>query len=456
LLSDWARCTLVNRTDRYGGQVVSGDGTVKRTTYWQLSHELLVQHFEAGVDAGADEIIGLHVAAPDETCRWIGIDIDRHGDEDPAANLRFAIHVLRRCLQQRLVTVLLDSSGGRGGYHLWILFDRPIPMADARRLVLWLATDWEPFGLPKSPDLFPGSGRLVGKLCGTWLRLPGRHHKRPDWSTVWSPQSETWLEGGAAIQALLSLQGKPVEVTAIVPAGFGQPQRPALSAPPVCGLGHDDAELDLVLARARDALRFYPDDTLAYDRWLEIVMALRQFDEPGRRLCHQWSASSPKYDAADLDRRWESFRGGDEDPSGAGRLITVATLFKRAQDAGWPGPSVQGLHYPVDFRSRHGPVFVVQGRAAFRALDERGHLAIGLPDRDQPSLRKIDQLLGDDSRELVVVGTWKPFCDAESIARVLGGIRRCGVKVIWPPEPFEDVPTWIRAVEENETAEMET
>src|SRR5947208_2325321 len=80
--------------------------------------------------------------------------------------------------------------------------------------------DWREHGLPRVPDLFPRKHELTGKRCGHWLRLPGRHHKRPHWTRVWSPARRLWRTGDAAIDALLSLRGKPVDVTAIVPADF--------------------------------------------------------------------------------------------------------------------------------------------------------------------------------------------------------------------------------------------
>jgi hypothetical protein len=203
------------------------------------------------------------------------------------------------------------------------------------------------------------------------------------------------------------------------------------------------------LALARDALRFYRDDDLHYDDWLEILMALRQFGDAGRTLCHRWSGQSGKYDPIDLDRRWESLGGGDEEPGGERSFVTVATLFKHARDAGWPGPAALGLRYPVDYRGGRGPVIVVQGDAAFAALDDAGHVAIGLP-AGQPCLDKVARLLGDDARELVVVGSREPPFDPEPVARVLERILGRTIKVAWPPGPFKDVATWIAALDNTD------
>ena len=157
----------------------------------------LTAHFAA---ESTEHVIGAHVASPDERCRWIALDIDKHGDESREANFRFALRIYRRARKAGLTVLLIDSSGGLGGYHLWVLFDRQIALADARRLVLWLVRGWRRAGLPRRPDLFPGNDVLTGKRYGTWLRLPGRHHTRPSWSLIWSPDEEIWVEGEEACQ----------------------------------------------------------------------------------------------------------------------------------------------------------------------------------------------------------------------------------------------------------------
>jgi hypothetical protein len=448
-LARWAWTHLVIRTDRFGTQRTLADGTIERVTEWALTIALLIQHFAAGIRSGADRILGIHVSAPDETCRWVAIDIDKHGDESAADNLRFARRILKRARRAKLTAVLIDSSGGQGGYHLWILLAQPIPMSDARRLVLWLARGWERFGLPRRPDLFPSNDRLTGQRCGSWLRLPGRHHKRAVWSRIWSTSTRTWLEGEAAIDALLALRGRPVDVAAIVPESFGRPVRKVRPARPWDGTGGPayDHEAERELWLARDALRYYANADLDYDAWLEILMALRQFEEAGRELFHHWSAQSGKYDPDDLDRRWESVQGGDAYPYGDGHWITIATLFHRARDAGWPGPAVYGLHYPVDFREQSGPIHIVFGRADYEALTRRGRLAIGLPDRDQPFARQLIHLLRDTTRSILVIGRREPRFEPEPVARHLRRELDVNVLVNWPPEPHESISAALDAAD---------
>jgi Primase C terminal 2 (PriCT-2) len=336
-LTRWAKATLVNRRDVYGGQYRDQDGEIKRTTWRDgLSDERLVRHFAAET---TEDVIGLHSTAPDETCCWAGIDIDRHdGDGASAeANLRFARQILRRAYGAGIAARLIDSSGGRGGFHVWLVAGRPIPMADARRLACWMVRDWAEHGLPRRPDLFPGNVRLTKKRCGNYLRAPGRHHRRPSWARVLSPGRKIWRAGDGAIDALLSLRGGPVEVSTIVPADFDrvEPGRPVWRRPESRVLV-GDGERDLRLARS--ALEYYPNDDLDYDEWLRIGMALRGLadEEAAFELWDRWSAQCHVYDPGTTADTWKYLR-----PAGEWGGVGLGTLFAKAMERGWSGPAYE-------------------------------------------------------------------------------------------------------------------
>jgi hypothetical protein len=456
-LAAWVEATLLNRSDCYGGHYVDREGKHKRyTAKARPDRGRLAIHFAAD---SVDDIIGLHATSHEETCLWIVVDVDAHpGDgADPAANLAFAMHVHDRARAAGLAVRLVDSNG-KGGYHVWIVFDTPIPCAAAWLLGKWLVHDFADFGLATMPESNPKSPKLSGLRYGNWVRLPGRHHKRPHWSKVWCPRRQRWLAGRSAIVSLLALRGKHVEVDAIVPAEFAETlasrPRPRRQAERRAGGPRpDDPDENRDLSLARDALRFYSNDELHYDDWFEILLALRQFEDPGRDLFHDWSATCDKYDPDDLERHWDSARGGDDEPTGCGRWVTVATLFKRASDAGWPGPFALGLHYQIDIGSRGGPVFIVRGRAAFAALDSRGHSVVGLPDRDEPCLRKVTRLLGEAARQVVVIGGSGPHRDPAPVARSLERLTGRRVKAQEIPAGFADVPTWLEAADAKRTEE---
>ncbi len=77
-----------------------------------------------------------------------------------------------------------------------------------------------------------------------------------------------------------------------------------------------------------EALSFIPADD--YDTWIRMGMALRQhLGDGGMEVWDNWSATSSKYDGAEILKRWRSFRRSD---------ITIATLFYTAMDHGYIQP----------------------------------------------------------------------------------------------------------------------
>jgi hypothetical protein len=137
--------------------------------------------------------------------------------------------------------------------------------------------------------------------------------------------------------------------------------------------------------RIASALEHIPADDRA--TWLSVGMALQSHSgERGRDLWGRWSATSAKYDAADLDRVWRSF--------GKRSGTTIATLFHQAMQHGWEPPerlerhawSTAGLAIrmldDVDeawaaFRDEHPEVPRKRAEFIFQTLLER-ELANGL------------------------------------------------------------------------------
>ena len=374
-LADWCLRWLVNRTDIHGGQFFKSNGEIQRfTSHRRLTRDRLVRHFRA---TSTEDVIGLHVTSPAETCRWVGWDIDAHKGQkfDPVANLALAKRIFEEARDAGLAVRLIDSSGGKSGYHLWVVFAEPIAMADAFRLGRYLARGHADFGIAKAPEVFPKNDHLTGKLCGHWLRLPGRHHKRPSWSRIWSPKREIWRTGDEAIDALLSLTGAPVDVAAIVPAEFtGRKPKSAVARKPGWkagaavvrrserhrGAGHEDRAVEL----ARQALKHYPNADLHYDDWLQIGMALKNLADQAIAfdLWDDWSAQSAKYDVDVTSAKWETFR-----PSSAEGDVTLGTLFWRAKENGWIGPAFEVTRCErgvvlVTHRSRRKGTVVIPSR----------------------------------------------------------------------------------------------
>src|SRR5262249_30241859 len=96
-----------------------------------------------------------------------------------------------------------------------------------------LVSDFKDHGLAKAPEIFPKQSdvRLCEKKLGNWLRVPGKHHKRPHWSRVWNGCE--WLEGEQAVLHTLSLQGDPVGVLDAAMKSLGCVAQPAITGAPV-------------------------------------------------------------------------------------------------------------------------------------------------------------------------------------------------------------------------------
>ena len=335
---------LQNRSDVHGRykptwmrtpDPVTGKVMPSYTAKRRLTPLSLAAHFAARCRG---DLVGLHVSSPEETCRWVVVDLDAHGDaDDPGANWKMAQAAHGAAKGHGFDALLLDSNG-RGGYHLWIVFASPVSMADAWRLGRWLVRDFAAFGLAKGPEVFPKSPRLSGKRIGNWVRLPGRHHTRDHWTRVWD--GEQWLEGEPAIRAILGTTGRDVDIAAVIPPDFDPRGRRVFRRRCNIALALAPEPSGRRVDAARAALGHlgvdYRDD---YDAWLRVGMALRQLGEPGLALWHEWSEPSDKYRPEVLDEKWAGF--APEDEGTAGGQLTLGSLFHWAHQEGWPGPSLR-------------------------------------------------------------------------------------------------------------------
>jgi len=213
-LARWAMLRLVNRTDRCGRYSVNKE-TGRAKPYADppeaedakvgyLNHARLAQHFRA---TETRAVVGSYSYGADKFGKWLCIDIDNHDDKgDPLANERYAVHVARRAAALGLC-VLLYESNGRGGFHLWVLFDGAVAAALLRSLGNWLVRDFAAFGFEKIPEVFPKSDGATE--WGNWVRLPGRHHTRDVWPRVWN--GTEWVRDADAVEHVLALGGGPIE-----------------------------------------------------------------------------------------------------------------------------------------------------------------------------------------------------------------------------------------------------
>lgn len=204
-LTVWALQHLKNRNDAYGQYLSLQQRTEKRkavTKREDATHDVLLQHFSAD-DPG--DLIGLHTTSPENTCRWLAVDIDQHSENyspEAAGNEDVALALYAELSQCGCEALLLDSNGA-GGFHLLLIFESPIPADWAHRIAQFLAAKCKERGLSKEPEAFPKQDRLLPGKLGNFLRLPGLHHTRAHVTRVWDGVG-AWLENEAAIDAICS------------------------------------------------------------------------------------------------------------------------------------------------------------------------------------------------------------------------------------------------------------
>jgi hypothetical protein len=223
-LADWALERLANRRDVWSQYTLKNgeigvvmlpikERRVKGAV--MVTHNKLRRHF-AGHKP--NDLIGLHSISDHSTCKWFAVDVDLHNEavtdaeEIAAANFTAAITWAARLRDQGMDPLLIDSNGV-GGYHVWVLLDTEYPLTDTFEFVSELRNDFDEFGLPRKPEVFPPKGAVKEDDLPYTLRLPGRHHTRRHYSRVWNFDAvgeNEWLEGGEAIEMMLAAIPSPL------------------------------------------------------------------------------------------------------------------------------------------------------------------------------------------------------------------------------------------------------
>lgn len=317
IIAEWTLSTMVNRTDVWGiyGLWIDGDGVEHLTRTGpakknrgkvSLTIQTLVNHYTG------EEVIGLHSTTAIDTCRWMAFDIDAHNDADVAAkNWADTLKISDR-LNAKGLSHIIEDSNGKGGIHIWCIFNGPAPSPDIFLLAQDIAT-----AAGVACECFPKQAKAseTSEGYGNYLRLPGKHYKRDHWSRVWN--GTEWLREDAAIQHMMQTPLNPTDK--IPPA----PLEPEAFAPANAAIHSNDPDKDIQVATA--ALNHIPN-TFHYDDWLRVGMILKDVaGDSGFELFNQWSATNTqKYDAKITRQKWNSFTGRAKKKVGLGTLVNWA------------------------------------------------------------------------------------------------------------------------------------
>lgn len=356
-LAYWAE-KLRNRQDAYGQYrdlkdrrdptlkaiTVKGADQLQSVTWTSI----VENHFAGPLSPAGSKtvVIGFHSTRVDAegNCwsRWGAYDIDRHDESgDPAATWAYA-----KLLRDRLVAlgfhVILEDSNGEGGYHVIVLFNEPVPTHQVYQFLRSLIADWKESGLDKEPETFPKQASIPIGGFGNWMRLPGWHHTSDHWSRIWDADSESWLDGRDAAQALIDT---PSNSPDLIPQECRETPKPEPLKQIRWG---DQGSLNGESEIARQALQVTSHDVNDYADWIEVGMAINsKFPGPdGLSLWDDWSSQSPKYQDGNCYRKWLTFT-----PNGG---VTFGTLLYRAAENGFDPKSAWRAQNPKGRGSRGG------------------------------------------------------------------------------------------------------
>ena len=191
---------LFVRRDAFGEYIDRhGRDSVKWTTRKEPPTESDVTAHLAG-----RRTIGLHLRGVDDRCRWGVFDIDAHDSEASDRARDLADRIMKE-LRRRGVPFIEEDSDGRGGRHLWIRFEAPVPYATATGFGEMLKSS-----AGCECEYFPKQSPERGPFAGGLIRLPGRHPGGSGhWSRVRTDGLGEWSTPDASVLQLLELSPTP-------------------------------------------------------------------------------------------------------------------------------------------------------------------------------------------------------------------------------------------------------
>lgn len=206
----WVLEGVANRACAYGCYPRNGRAYTEKD---DLTEAVVRRHFRG------ETSIGLHAISLDNTCRWCSWDIDAHDEEDRREENWATVESLVESLQALGYEPVIEDSDGRGGFHVWLFFEEPVPAADVHAFVTEMA--------PDGVEAFPKQARVEPGGFGSWLRLPGKHPRREHWSRVWSGRE--WIDWPDAAEIFIDPPTSPAPPSAPTPSGADGVERLPIS-----------------------------------------------------------------------------------------------------------------------------------------------------------------------------------------------------------------------------------
>ena len=150
-----------------------------------LTDEVIFRHLR-GSDALGRDVVGIYPILPDDTCRFLTLDLDDKGWQEEAALLRSI------CTAWDIPCAIERSRSGNGA-HLWLFFTHPVPCTDARRLGTVLLTAAMERGgtlkLSAYDRMIPNQDLLPKGGFGNLIALPLQGQARRSGNSVFIDES---------------------------------------------------------------------------------------------------------------------------------------------------------------------------------------------------------------------------------------------------------------------------
>lgn len=124
--------------------------------------------------------VGSYTPAPDGMTAWLCLDIDGAGHAEAVADPDGAARVIVERFQRYGLPAYLERSGGGKGWHVWLLFETPVPAAKARELACAVIPRDIPLARggyadpekQKGIEVFPKQDKIAGNGYGNLVWLP--------------------------------------------------------------------------------------------------------------------------------------------------------------------------------------------------------------------------------------------------------------------------------------------
>ncbi|TXL63555.1 VapE domain-containing protein [Zeimonas arvi] len=286
------------------------------------------------------------------TTRIAVLDLDSHKGEatwpEMWACAKQLIEVAEAVFDLKLIP--FRSTGGRG-IHLYALWAEP---QDARSVRVAMRE------LLASCRLKDGAGK--GGVKGGFVEVFPKQDSVPTdgWGSMFV------LPGSGKSAALGSVTGEVIAWASVDwrMSGDVEVLPPDEQRDPVEPIEVTDASV----ASIQSALAAIDPNTLDYDGWLRMLMAVSHGtggSDAGLAIFHEWSSRAGVYDEAETDKQWAWC-----DPARPGG-VTVDTLFAVAKKAGWRDPQLQQLFAANDEARADAFLAAVPGWEV-AGLDEAG------------------------------------------------------------------------------------